>query len=146
MYGFSPSHDRWLFIPAYDFEQNLFICESRDLYGTRNANTLAEDRRTIEYGVQIIDEERLPQGPKFVLQPRDTTFDTGKRKIADWVTIECLAEGYPAPTYTWFKELYESDRLTFRPVSALTDRRITTAGGSLVITEPEQQKDQVGSN
>ncbi|XP_059613760.1 contactin [Phlebotomus argentipes] len=142
VYGFSPSHDRWMFIPAYDFEQNLFICESRELYGTRNANTLAEDRRTIEYGVQVVDEERLPQGPHFVLQPRDTTFDTGKRKIADWVTVECLAEGYPAPTYTWFKEVYESDRLTFKPVSALTDRRIITAGGSLVITAPEQNRDQ----
>lgn len=57
---------------------------------------------------------------------------------SNFIIHSCLAGGYPTPTYQWFREDYENDRLTARPIDPLTDGRITTSGGMLIINNPEQ--------
>lgn len=142
VYGFSRSKDRWLFIPSYEFEPHLFICESQQLYNPNNVNALQDDKRTYDYGLEITDERRIPRGPRFVKQPRDTTFDTSHKTLRDDVTISCLANGYPTPEYVWFKEEFINDNLTYTSINPLIRSYYTTSGGNLIIHHPEQSRDQ----
>lgn len=143
VYGYSRIKDRWMFIPVYEFEMHLFICESTLLYDPNNINTKQDDNRKFDYGIEIkTDFDKIPRGPYFVNQPNDTTFDTAKRKTRNDVTINCLAAGYPTPTYSWFKEEYVNDNLTYHAIDPLSDSRYTISGGSLIIFNPEQARDQ----
>lgn len=143
IYGYSRAKDRWLFIPAYEFEQHLFICESHQLYNPNNINVKQDDHRGFDYGIEITTEfAKIPRGPYFVNQPNDTTFDTGKRKIRNDVTLSCLAAGYPTPTYSWYKEEFVNDNLTFHRIDPLSDSRYTISGGNLIIYDPDQSRDQ----
>lgn len=49
-----------------------------------------------------------------------------------------MAGGYPTPTYEWFREDYESDRLVARKIDPLADLRYTVSGGSLIINNPKK--------
>lgn len=49
-----------------------------------------------------------------------------------------MAGGYPTPTYQWFREDYENDRLVAREINPLQDKRFTISGGTLIINNPEQ--------
>lgn len=143
VYAYSRMKDRWLFIPVYEFEQNLFICESHSLYNQNNINIKQDDHRSFDYGIEITTEfAKIPRGPYFVNQPNDTTFDTGKRKIRNDVTLSCLALGYPTPTYSWYKEEYVNDNLTFHRIDPLSDSRYTISGGNLIVYDPDQSRDQ----
>lgn len=143
VYGYSRAKDRWMFIPVYEFEQHLFICESHQLYNPNNINIKQDDNRGFDYGIEITTEfAKIPRGPYFVNQPNETTFDTGKRKIRNDVTLSCLAAGYPTPTYSWYKEEYVNDNLTFHRIDPLSDRRFTISGGNLIIYDPDQSRDQ----
>lgn len=142
VYGFSRAKDRWLFIPSYEFEPHLFICESQQLYNPNNVNALQDDKRTYDYGLQITDERKIPRGPRFVKQPVDTTFDTSHKTLRDDVTISCLAIGYPTPEYDWFKEEFINDNLTFTAINPLQRSYYTTSGGNLIVHHPDQARDQ----
>lgn len=142
VYGYSREKSRWLYMPTYDFENNLFICESHSLYTIDNINVHADSQRKIDYGVEVIDPEKLPRGPYFIKQPRDTTYDTGKRRVTNDVSIQCLAGGYPTPTYSWYKEMYVHDVLNYTKIDPLLDPRYIISGGNLIIYSPDQAKDQ----
>lgn len=142
VYGYSREKNRWMYMPTYDFENNLFICESLLLFSIENINAHADSQREIDYGVEVIDPEKLPRGPYFIKQPRDTTYDTGKRRVTNDVFIQCLAGGYPTPTYSWYKELYVNDILNFTKIDPLLNARYTISGGNLIIYNPDQSKDQ----
>lgn len=143
VYGFSRAKDRWMFIPVFEFEVHLFICESTLLYDPNNIYMKQDDDRKFDYGIEIKTEfEKIPRGPFFVAQPNDTTFDTAKRKIRNDVTVTCLAAGYPTPIYSWYKEEYVNDNLTYHKIDPLSDSRFTISGGSLIIFNPEQSRDQ----
>jgi hypothetical protein len=140
--GYSTEKNKWMYMPTYDFENNLFICESQQLYNVENVNVRADSQRKIDFGVEVIDPEKLPRGPYFIKQPRDTTYDTGKRKVTNDVSIQCLAGGYPTPTYTWYKEYYVHNVLNLTKIDPLLDSRYTISGGNLIIYNPEQSVDQ----
>lgn len=144
VYGYSRLKDRWMFIPVYDFELSNFLCEARQLYNMENINERLSNKRKYDYGIEIktSDYEKIPRGPYFVVQPVDATFDTNQRKIRNWVEMYCLAAGYPTPTYSWFKEEYNNDNLTFFEIDPMKDVRYTLSGGNLIIHSPEQRKDQ----
>ncbi|KAG7210747.1 hypothetical protein KM043_012244 [Ampulex compressa] len=103
---------------------------------------LVEDDRTYEYGVEIEDPLRVPRGPYFIRQPVDKVFDVTKKRVNNDISLSCLAGGYPTPTYEWFKEDYESDRLVAKKIDPLVDSRYTVSGGTLIIYEPDQTKDR----
>lgn len=142
VYGYSREKSRWLYMPTYDFENNLFICESQQLYNVENIIAHADSQRKIDYGIEVIDPEKLPRGPYFIKQPRDTTYDTGKRRVTNDVSIQCLAGGYPTPIYSWYKELYVNDVLNFTKIDPMESSRYTISGGNLIIYNPDQSKDQ----
>ena len=142
VYGYSRKKDRWLFMPTYDFENNLFICESINLHSVDNINRHADSRRKIDYGVEVIDPERIPRGPFFIKEPKDTTYDTGKRKVTNDVFMQCLAGGFPTPVYSWFKEEYVNDVLNYTKIDPLLNSRYTISGGNLIVYNPEQTLDQ----
>ncbi|XP_052867950.1 contactin [Anopheles cruzii] len=141
--GFNMRKEKWQFYPVTGDDSFLFICESRSLYSADNINTLLENRRSYDYGLEQTDiPERIPRGPYFIKQPVDTTYDTGKFKITKDVTLSCLAGGYPTPKYTWYKEEYIKDNLTVIPIDPLTNRNQTVSGGNLIIHNPTQNRDQ----
>lgn len=142
VFGYSRKKDRWLLMTAYDFEPNLFICESQSLYNPENIEKRIESSREIDYGIEFTDPETMPRGPYFVTQPKDTIYDTGKIDITNYVTVQCLAGGYPTPTYKWYKEAYVNDNLTFIEIDPLKNPRHIISGGSLIITTPDQAVDQ----
>ncbi|XP_005186281.1 contactin [Musca domestica] len=142
VYGFSKLKDRWMFMPAYDFELNLFICESKLLHNPENINLKSDEKRPFHYGMDIRDAEKIPRGPYFVKQPNDTTFDTSKNRLINDVTLSCLAGGYPTPTYSWYREVYVNDTLEYKRIDPIKDDRYTVSGGNLIIYDPKQALDQ----
>jgi hypothetical protein len=136
--AYSHKKDRWVYMPTFDFENNLYICESQFLYSADNIEKRVESLRTIDYGIDYSDPEKMPRGPYFIRQPNDTTYDTGKRKITNYVFIQCIAGGYPTPTYSWYKEEYINDNLTFTSIDPLKNSNYTISGGNLIIHNPEQ--------
>uniref|UniRef100_A0A8W7PC28 Contactin n=1 Tax=Anopheles coluzzii TaxID=1518534 RepID=A0A8W7PC28_ANOCL len=140
--GFNMHKEKWQFYPVTGEEQYLFVCESRTLYSQDNLNTLLEDRRQFDYGLEQTDVEKIPRGPYFIRQPVDTTYDTGKASITRDVTLSCLAGGYPTPRYTWYKEEYVKDNLTVIQIDPLRNARHTVSGGNLIIHRPSQNLDQ----
>lgn len=142
VYGYAGNKGRWMFIPSYEFETHLFICESHVLYNPNNINVLQDEQRPYDYGLEITDIKKVPRGPFFIRQPLDTIFDTAKRTIRNDVFVSCLAGGYPTPDYSWYKEEYVNDNLTFYLIDPLKDSRFTISGGNLIIYNPEQTRDQ----
>ncbi|KAH8313129.1 hypothetical protein KR067_000813 [Drosophila pandora] len=142
VYAYSKKRDRWMFMPAYEIELNLFICESKVLYSPDNVNIKLDDKRPYHYGLEIRDMERIPRGPYFVKQPNDTIFDVNKNRVINDVTLSCLAGGFPTPSYLWYREVYVNDTLEYQKIDPLKEDRYTISGGNLVIYEPKQALDQ----
>lgn len=59
-----------------------------------------------------------------------------------FIIYRCYAKGYPTPTYEWFKEEYENDRVISKRVDPFVDKRYTISGGSLIINKPKQDIDR----
>ncbi|XP_058468109.1 contactin [Malaya genurostris] len=141
-YVFDFNAEKWQFLPVDPQDLNLFICESQKIYSAENFNVLEDDKRGYDYGVDIADINKIPRGPYFRKQPRETTYDTGKMKITKDVTLKCLAGGYPTPTYTWYKELFLNDKVSVTKIDPLKNSRYTISGGNLIIHDPQQIQDQ----
>lgn len=137
-YKFSKEHMRWGFEAVRGNEPLLFICEANIL----TLQKLVTDDRTYEYGIEVDNPERVPRGPYFIKEPQDFTFDTSERKRVNYASLSCLAGGYPTPTYQWFKESFENDRLVAKEIDPLSDPRYTLSGGTLIIQNPQQKLDR----
>ena len=103
---------------------------------------MINDDRTAEYGQPLGDPRYIPMGPVFVRQPNRTVFDMSRRNIVNDVSLLCIAQAWPSPTYNWYKEVYINDTLTEEKVEPLDDSRITISGGQLIIHAPDQTKDK----
>lgn len=125
---------RWGFQQVYGDEPLLYICEG----AIHQLQYLVVDERTYTYGVDVDNPEEIPRGPYFIKQPVDKTYDLSKEKITKVISLSCLAGGYPTPTYEWFREDYENDRLVARRIDPLAENRYTVSGGTLIINEPKQ--------
>ena len=103
---------------------------------------LINDDRSAEYGQPLGDPRYIPMGPVFVRQPNRTIFDGSRRKIVNDVSLLCIAQAWPAPTYAWFKEVYVNNTLSEERVDPMQDSRITVSGGQLIIHAPDQTRDK----
>lgn len=137
-YNFSKELVHWGFQIVRGDEPLLYICEASII----SLQRLVTDDRTYEYGIDIDNPEQIPRGPYFIKQPEDVTFDTSRRKIYNDVSLSCFAGGYPTPSYQWFREDYENDRLVAREINPLSDPRYTLSGGMLIIHDPDQTRDR----
>ncbi|XP_063219696.1 contactin isoform X2 [Bacillus rossius redtenbacheri] len=138
VYSFSNLQKRWGFEKVTGDELLLFICEAP----VSKLHYMVVDDRTYQYGLDVIDPEKIPRGPFFIKQPHDVVFDMSKKKETNDVSLSCFAGGYPTPTYNWFKEDYENDRLVARQIDPFSDKRYTLTGGTLIIYDPQQITDR----
>ncbi|XP_066907076.1 contactin [Halyomorpha halys] len=138
VYKFSNEVKRWGFEGASGEEELLYICE----LPITKVHYLVVDDRTYQYGVDIKDPSKIPHGPYFIKQPVDVVFDLSKIKIHNYVTLSCLAGGYPTPTYDWYKEDYVNDVLVAKRIDPLSDERFTISGGTFIINSPRQVEDR----
>lgn len=134
VYGYSEGLKRWGLEKVKGDEVHYYICEAP----AANLDYLLNDDRTYQYGLDIIDPLKIPRGPYFIKQPVNKVFDVTKRVMNNDVFLSCLAGGYPAPTYEWFKEDFQNDRLVAKVIDPLANDRYTVSGGSLIIFAPNQ--------
>lgn len=136
-YAFSYKLQRWGLLRVSSLEEHLYICEAP----ITNLHNLVEEERDYKYGLEIDNPLKIPQGPYFIKQPVKTTFDVFKTKLTNEISLTCIAGGYPAPTYEWFKEEYDNSRLIAYRIDPLENKRFTVSGGSLIIYKPQEDKD-----
>ncbi|KAF2368731.1 Fibronectin type III [Trinorchestia longiramus] len=139
-YVYSDLHTEWGLLKVEGDEALQYICEIPLKLVQRLKENLVE--RTSEFGVYVSDPRKVPHAPVFTQQPKDAMFDLVKRDIINYVSITCLAEGYPHPMYKWYKEEYEDNIAVSREIDPMSDRRFTVSGGTLVISEPDSIKDR----
>ncbi|XP_050293568.1 contactin isoform X2 [Anthonomus grandis grandis] len=138
VYKFSKNLMHWGLEPVVGDESLPFICKVH----AAAIEKLKADERDYSYGTDVFDPEKVPRGPFFIKQPENSIFDTLKRNLYNDISLSCLAGGYPTPTYQWFREEYENDRLIPREIDPLTDGRYTVSGGTLIIHDPQQKRDR----
>ena len=137
VYGYSETLKRWGLEKVNGNEPHYYICEAS---AVNLAYLLTENDRTYQYGIEVNDPLRIPRGPYFIKQPENKVFDISKRLVNNDVSLSCLAGGYPAPTYEWFKEDFQNDRLVAKRIDPLSNERYTISGGILIIFAPNQVK------
>lgn len=74
------------------------------------------------------DPEKIPHGPRFIEQPKDTVYDM--ESVEKFVTLVCDADSYPYATYRWYKE----DGHNELEINILQDPRYTQTDGQLLFT------------
>lgn len=138
-FNFSGPENRWGLIPASGSDENAFICE----VPREDLNHLLVNERNIDYGItDITDPMKIPRGPKFMDEPKNAVFDLSGRSQQNYISLRCVAQGYPTPTYQWFKEEYENARPVERMIDPLSDVRLTLTDGTLSIFNPQPSTDR----
>ncbi|XP_043215270.1 contactin-like [Amphibalanus amphitrite] len=133
-YSFSEGSSQWGLRKVPGVERLLYICEIK----LSEQNFVDVGERDHTYGRDVTEARLVPRGPKMVLQPKPAVFDISQRSTKNDVTIKCLADAYPYPTYEWYEEVYEDDKLIYNKVDPLKDSRFTISGGVLMIYAPDQ--------
>ena len=90
----------------------------------------------------MTDTDKIPRGPYFIQQPVPAVFDLTRRNLVNYVTLSCLAGGYPNLEYRWYKEDFENDQLVSREIDPLANTRHTVSGGMLIINKPQEIDDR----
>lgn len=106
---------------------NPFICE----ISQEESYKVVQDERDYTYGFNTTDSEKVPQGPRFLIQPRSIVV-VGKAIAA---TFECVAYGNPQPDYRITKI---ANNGSVYDVSSATDYRYTLTNGKLSIQSPDE--------
>lgn len=138
VYSFSNALRRWGLEKVTGEDRLLYICEAP----LANVHNMVTEDRSYDYGLDIDDPERIPCGPYFINQPVDVVYDLMMKTSNNDVSLSCLAGGYPTPTYEWFKEEFENDRLVENLINPLNNSRYTVSGGTLIIHDPKQIDDR----
>ncbi|KAK8720533.1 hypothetical protein OTU49_013266, partial [Cherax quadricarinatus] len=139
-YSYSYRHKEWGLLMVDGEEPLLYICEIPQ----GNIDMLIDEsvERDHEYGFLVKDPTKIPRAPIIVTQPKNTMFDLVRREVINYVSVMCIADGYPHPTYQWYKETYENEALKSKLINPLDDRRFTVSGGTLIINDPKQVEDR----
>jgi hypothetical protein len=74
---------RWGFMRVNGEEPLLYICE----VAVSKLHYLLVDDRTFEYGIDVKDPLKIPQGPYFIKQPTNAVFDESNRRSQKDVTM-----------------------------------------------------------
>ncbi|XP_065314579.1 contactin-like isoform X2 [Gordionus sp. m RMFG-2023] len=137
-----PSHEQ-PFSDLYSSSENFGLISS-----------LSSPRASLQEG---FDSSIAPSGVSFILQPKDTTWDT--KSIEKRIQLSCKAIGYPYPSYTWFKNQvpiistavfnhsfgYGAIDLAIKNVNNFDEvgyDRLSITNGILDIFDPESDIDQ----
>lgn len=82
------------------------------------------------------------RGPKIIVEPRDVIFDVSAKSHSNQVKLRCVADAFPEPVYTWFKESQQSSGPVGIAIDPLQDERLTQTDGTLSIYNPSQNSDK----
>ncbi|XP_045597115.1 contactin [Procambarus clarkii] len=139
-YSYSYRHKEWGLLMVDGEEPLLYICEIPQA----NIDMLIDEstERDHEYGFLVKDPTKIPRAPIIVKQPTNAMFDLVRREVINYVSVMCIADGYPHPTYDWYKESYENEAIVSKRINPLEDRRFTVSGGTLIINDPKQVEDR----
>jgi hypothetical protein len=139
-YTFSSTSNKWGLIrvdsnkPIYSF-----ICE---FYNTNSVGNRYLDRG-IDYGLNIHNRSLVPRGPRIIVEPKDVVFDISGRSHSNQLKLRCVADAYPEPSYTWYREDHNSNGIVVgMPIDPLDDERLTQTDGTLIIFNPKQETDK----
>ncbi|XP_023243546.1 contactin-like isoform X1 [Centruroides sculpturatus] len=133
-YTYSSSAKKSGLIPVFSDEQLPFICEIHQ----KNSHEIPLERY-IGYGVNVLNEEKVPRGPRFIKTPESAVVSRHSTKV---VVFECAADGYPLPNYVWYKAEYRRDEIVNKTVDPLSDYRYTQTDGTLQILDPSPNIDR----
>ena len=97
-------------------------------------STLIHTFSSSAYGYNTSDPNMVPQGPRFLIQPRSIVV-VGKALAA---TFECVAHGNPQPDYKITKIANNGSQYD---ITASWDPRYTLTNGKLSIQSPEDIHD-----
>ncbi|KAG8191909.1 hypothetical protein JTE90_019843 [Oedothorax gibbosus] len=137
-YNYSELAYKWGLQKVDSTEILASICE----IPKEKLNQLIVTERDIDYGMIVLDKEKLPRGPYFIEEPRPVIFDPSSRKLVNDVALKCVAGGYPSPIYKWYREEFKNDDLISHFVDPLSDPRYTQTDGTLIISNPQQNQDR----
>ncbi|GFS41753.1 contactin [Trichonephila inaurata madagascariensis] len=137
-YNYSDLAYKWGLQKVDPTELMAYICE----ISKEKLNQLIITERDIDYGIQVLDKEKIPRGPYFTQEPQPVIFDPSSRKLVNDVALKCVASGYPPPIYKWYREEFKNDELVSHLVDPLSDPRYTQTDGTLIISNPQQNQDR----
>ncbi|XP_055933759.1 contactin-like isoform X2 [Argiope bruennichi] len=137
-YNYSDLAYKWGLQKVDSTELMAYICE----ISKEKLNQLIITERDIDYGLVVLDKEKIPRGPYFIQEPQPVTFDPNNRKLVNDVALKCVASGYPTPIYKWYSEEFKNDELVSHWVDPLSDPRYTQTDGTLIISNPQQNQDR----
>lgn len=90
-------------------------------------------QREFDYGSGTYDSKTVKTGPIILQQPGSTiVYET-----VSTVHVECVANGNPAPSYTFWKGSTLTDSVQVEPTE-----RHTLSGGTMTIQGPEEKEDE----
>lgn len=138
-YNFSGPENRWALVPTSGTDEAGYICE----VAKSNLLHVFGGQRNIDYGTpDLSDSSKILRGPKFIHEPKAAIFDLSGRSQMNSVALRCVADGFPTPSYRWFKEEYQDSRPNDRYIDPLADPRYTQTDGTLIISNPQQTTDR----
>lgn len=136
-YNYSEIANKWGLMKVDAIELMAFICE----IPKEKLHQIIITERDIDYGVLVYDKEKIPHGPYFVQEPEPVIFDPSNEQV-NFVSLKCVAAGYPSPLYKWYREEFRNDKLESYLVDPLSDPRYTQTDGTLIISNPSQLNDR----
>lgn len=87
--------------------------------------------KLLDYGHSLINVNDIKRGPNMTIEPVDTIV------LRTWksVFLECVADGNPQPTYSWFH--YSAEKWQ----DVTSTKRYTLTNGRLTISKPQEAFD-----
>ncbi|XP_077497058.1 contactin [Amblyomma americanum] len=137
-YNFSTEHNRWGLQRVAPGDELAFICE----IPKERLFQIYIQERPLDFGYILTNREEVPRGPYFVEEPEEVIFDLSGRTTGNDISLRCVAAGYPAPTYKWFREEYKDDEQRNIYIDPLSEGRFTQTDGTLIINNPDQTRDR----
>ncbi|XP_041348277.1 contactin-like [Gigantopelta aegis] len=101
-----------------------FICE----IDQSQAYKIVQESRDFDYGLDTVNFNEIPRGPKFLVQPIETTI----LGATSAVYLECVAFSIPQPSYKWLKKVGQI--YTY----IVPNENYTLTNGRLTIHDPKK--------
>ncbi|KAH9504839.1 hypothetical protein Btru_062073 [Bulinus truncatus] len=122
IYNYTGTEYGWA--TGLDTSQFSFMCE----ISINEVYRILQQQRDFDYGLNIDNPGLAPKGPTFLLEPQDSVI---LQKNSPSVTLDCLAQGNPQPTYEWM-QLTRDNKM----VALVPGGRYSFTTGLLEITNP----------
>ncbi|CAG0882320.1 unnamed protein product [Cyprideis torosa] len=138
VYSFFEPEYRWSLERVTGRDPYRYVCE----IPKSQISTYVNRDRDMEFGDFVEDLRYLPRGPKITSQPMDAVFDLTLSGSRNYITMTCLADAFPYPSYSWFKEDYVDGKIQPVKMEPLVKDKVILSGGTLIVRDPDQVEDR----